>query len=349
MGDHCTNDILKWYGKNKRDLPWRQTRDPYAILVSEMMLCQTTVDTVLKYYDKFMARFPDVSALASASEDAVLSAWQGLGYYSRTRHLHEAAKQTAIAGTFPQTYEALKALPGIGDYIAGAVMSIAYDAPYPAVDGNVMRVIARLDGIAEDITSPSVRRQIARRVQEMMPPQNRGDFTQALMEMGALVCRPVSPDCAACPIRPQCKAYRQGIADKLPVKKPKSRPSTVNLWAVAVTTPRALLLEYRVNETLLKRMWGLPVIEKENGKTPEMLMSQKYAITLENGEMAGHVTHVFTHRRWEMDVIRFRLRKEAPVKGLEWVGWDELKDKPIPTAFQKVMDVLKKDDERNGA
>lgn len=349
--DDIAGRLLIWYQKNKRDLPWRRAHDPYAILVSEMMLCQTTVDTVLGYYDAFMARFPDVFALAAASEQAVLSTWQGLGYYNRARNLHKTAKQVkeASGGEFPKTYSGLTALPGVGAYIAGAVMSIAYNEPCPAVDGNVLRVISRLDGIVEDIASPSVRASIIARVREMMPKDHAGDFTQALMELGALVCRPQSPDCGDCPVKSRCAAYRQGVADKLPVRKQKSRPRAVKLWAVAALTPRSVLLEYRGHETLLANMWGLPVIEKKKGVSPESVMREKYALPLESsGETIGHVSHVFTHRRWEMDIICFRLDKEEAAEGLEWVRWEGLEDKPIPTAFKKAIDVIITDLERSG-
>ena len=349
MGDKRTNALLKWYNKNKRDLPWRHTRDPYAILVSEMMLQQTTVETVLRYYDAFLLQFPDVYKLSAASEEAVLSAWQGLGYYSRARNLHRSAKIVAeeFGGSFPQTYEDVIALPGVGAYIVGAVMSIAFDVPYPAVDGNVLRVLSRLDGIMGDVTSPAVRKDITARVQKMIPMKHAGDFTQSLMELGALVCRPVAPRCAVCPVGTYCTAYKKGIADQLPVKKKKARTQTVKLWAVAVTAPRSVLMQYRAGETLLKNMWGLPVIEKKKDVSLLSELKKRYALDMINGKKAGHVTHVFTHRRWEMDVVHFEIKDEIAVQGLEWIRWENLKDKPIPTAFKKVMDTLQKDMRRS--
>ena len=333
--------ILLWYQKNKRDLPWRHTHDPYAVLVSEMMLQQTTVDTVLRYYDAFMARFPDAAVLAAADESDVLHAWQGLGYYRRARNLHRAAKMIAQDGAFPDTYDAVRALPGVGPYIAGAVMSIAYDAPYPAVDGNVQRVIARIFGLHGDVTRPAVRRDIEARVKAMMPPGHAGDFTQALMELGALVCRPKAPDCPACPVRDACAARRDGNAEMLPVKAEKRRPVVVPLWAVVVVSPGAVLMEYRGESGLLARMWGVPLLERTGDTPPDVHVCDLLGIDAGRGRVIGRVTHVFTHRRWDMDVVVYTL-DDAPDTPLSWAAWDKLGELAIPTAFKKVLDVVQK-------
>lgn len=336
--------ILSWYQKNKRDLPWRRTHEAYAILVSEMMLQQTQVETVIGYYSAFMQRFPNVTALANADETEVLNYWQGLGYYNRARNLHRSAKlvMEQYGGKFPQTYEELIALPGVGPYIAGAVTSIAYNQPYSAVDGNVLRVVSRLFGIREDISKASVHRKITIHVKDMMPSQHAGDFTQALMELGALICKPISPDCAHCPVSTQCVAYREDAVQCIPVKKPKNKQRTVRLWVVAVQTSQLILLEYRKNETLLAKMWGLPIIEQSEDLETRFL--DKFAVALKDGKHIGHVTHVFTHQRWEMDIVEFCLSERVMVgQELEWVDWGQLDKKPIPTAFKKVLDIIKKE------
>ena len=244
-------------------------------------------------------------------------------------------------GELPATYAGWIQLPGVGPYIAGAVLSIAYHQPFPAVDGNVLRVIARIDGIREDIAQPSVRRKTADRVAEMMPREHAGDFTQALMEMGALVCTPADPDCKNCPVRGACAAYRQGEVGQIPFKKPKARPRPVKLWVIAAQTEHSILLEYRRHYNLLGNMWGLPVFEQKKGDKPETLAYHKYLLHLQEGRHIGHVSHTFTHQRWEMDVIGYHLPGETDTKGeLEWVSREQLAGKPIPVAFQKVLTII---------
>lgn len=336
-----TEAILNWYWSNKRDLPWRKTNDPYAVLVSEMMLQQTRVDTVISYYHRFIDKFPDVNVLAQADETEVLAMWQGLGYYSRARNLHKLAKQVAQKGSvFPDSYEGWRELPGVGPYIAGAVMSIAYNIPQPAVDGNVLRVISRIDASRVDIMSITARKEVIARVMEMIPEGHAGDFTQALMELGALVCKPTSPNCEACPVKETCKAYIQGVTDVIPVKKPKKKPITVKLYALAVCTNDSILLEKRKDEGLLAKMWGLPVVEKHKDMSAADAYQNFFGAVCE-GIILGHITHGFTHQRWEMEVVLFEA--ERPVDSndrMEWIRFDELKNKPIPTAFKKVLGVV---------
>ncbi len=341
-----TAKLLDWYRTNKRDLPWRKTSDVYAVLVSEMMLQQTTVDTVLGYYDRFLTRFPHVQSLAAANEEDVLDAWKGLGYYSRARNLHRLAKQVAEAGgAFPATLEGWRKLPGVGPYIAGAVTSIALGLPNAAVDGNVLRVFARVDGIGDDIMLPQTKKRVEERVQALIPHDATSDFTQALMELGALVCRPSSPDCDSCPVAANCMARERGLVDVLPVKKPKEKQQAEAMWVAVVMTPEAVLLEHRREDTLLARMWGLPIVVQQGDRSAEELLSEKYGVILSDGIPAGHATHVFTHRRWEMDIVRFEPEKEFPVSGaLEWVSWEQFERKPVPTAFMKVLRAARKED-----
>lgn len=333
--------LLAWYNANKRDLPWRRRSGAYAVLVSEMMLQQTTVETVLRYYEPFLKRFPDVHVLAAADEQEVLASWKGLGYYSRARNLHRIAKLivSEYSGVFPDSFDAWRKLPGVGPYMAGAVMSIAFGKAYPAVDGNVLRVFSRAFALREDITSPAARKQSEALVCGMMTQESAGDFTQALMELGALVCRPVSPDCAACPWHDDCLALREGIVDELPVKKPRAKVKTVALWAALIESDNEVLLHYRGSDTLLARLWGLPVANKHEGAAPETAFSKKYGLHLPKGEVMMHASHVFTHQRWEMDVIHYKLEKQAKPDNPEWefVSWESIDEKPIPTAFMKIL------------
>lgn len=333
-------ELLGWYESNKRDLPWRKASGVYAVLVSEMMLQQTRVDTVIGYYERFMARFPNAAALAAASEDEVLHAWQGLGYYRRARNLHAATKMvTENGGVFPQTQKEWLRLPGVGHYIAGAVMSIAQGLQQPAVDGNVLRVIARLMGSKDDIALPATRKVTEKIVRGMMPKGRPGDFTQALMELGALVCTPASPKCADCPLTLYCAAYRGGTTQDIPVKTKKARPKTVRLWAAAVIFGECILLEQR-GEGLLGGMWGVPVAAREDGSADDAL-SRQAGLTLYGGTHIGRVVHVFTHQRWEMDVMRYDVSGKACTdETLEWVRIDSLGSKAVPTAFKKVLALL---------
>jgi A/G-specific adenine glycosylase len=340
---NVTDLLLEWYGGNKRDLPWRYTRDPYAVLVSEMMLQQTRVDTVIGYYSEFMRRFPDVHALAGAPETDVLNAWKGLGYYSRARNLHRAAKRIVegYGGAFPDTLEGWRVLPGVWAYIAGAVMSIALGQPCAAVDGNVLRVISRIDGLRGDIASPAARRDVEERVQRVMPRDRTSDFTQALMELGALVCKPASPECGRCPVAAKCAALAQDAVQQIPVKTPKKAPREVKLYVAAVICGKTLLMERRGENTLLAGMWGLPTVESAEGETPEALFRERYALELEPGVSIGHTRHVFTHQRWEMDIRYYQTDKPFGAERLEWVQTEDIDKKPVPKAFQKVIDIFR--------
>ena len=340
-----TEKLLAWYDKNQRELPWRLRGGVYAVLVSEMMLQQTTVETVLRYYAPFMQRFPDIQALAAASEQQVLTAWQGLGYYARARSLHRIAWQIDERGAFPETHEAWLSLTGVGPYMAAAVMSIAFGLPYAAVDGNVMRVISRLYALSEDITRPSAKKAVTEHVQVLISASRAGDFTQALMELGALVCRPVSPACDACPLAAECLAYEQGVTDQIPVRAPRQKQRIVRLWVAVIEAQDSVALEYRDKHKLLARLYGLPVAEKDDGNTPEALFERAYGIALPRGEQAGSAVHVFTHLRWEMDILRFVLdeRTELPA-AWEWTSWAQISEKPIPAAFKKVLDIIRKED-----
>ncbi|WP_148134991.1 A/G-specific adenine glycosylase [Candidatus Formimonas warabiya] len=339
------NQILEWYGKNKRDLPWRQTKDPYRIWVSEIMLQQTRVDTVIGYYHRFLQRFPSIAALAEAKEEEVLSLWQGLGYYSRARNLHRAARLITdrYGGQFPHTYEEVRSLPGIGDYTAGAILSIAFDQPYAAVDGNVLRVITRLTGLEKDITRPETKKELSQMVRPMIPLAHSGDFSQGLMELGALVCLPLEPLCDQCPVQSLCTAYATGRQNELPVRKKRDKPLKTIFYRVAVIQDQdCLLLEHRRKETLLGQMWGFPLVEEGSARSLESLFWEKYGLKIKLGKNLGRVTHIFTHQVWQMDISSYLLLPgTAFASTLHWIPEEEQKNLAIPTAFRKVLQVIK--------
>ena len=244
-----TKAVLAWYDTGHRDLPWRHTTDAYRIWVSEIMLQQTRAETVVSYYERFLARYPTVYVLAKSSEEELLKYWEGLGYYSRARSLHKAAKQIVSqhGGRLPASVEALRALPGVGDYTAGAIASIAFGIPAAAVDGNVERVICRYFAIEETVGTPAVRRMITERVKALIPHDRPGAFSNAMMEMGATMCTPRNPACLLCPVRESCAGFKQGIAQELP-HKPKKKAQRVEHRAVLLVLCKDRVLIRRREE-----------------------------------------------------------------------------------------------------
>ena len=262
------NTLVAWYKQYRRALPWRKTKDPYRILVSETMLQQTRVETVIPYYRAFLERFPSVFALAKANEADVLKMWQGLGYYSRARNLQRLAQEVVDRheGRIPNDESRLCELPGVGEYTCGAVMSIAFDAPVPAVDGNVLRVMTRYLGIHLPIDKSSVRRQVRDVVAAWLQHVSPALLTQALMELGALVCVPRNPKCPDCPLREGCVAKRDSLTDVLPVKPKKKPRKLVDVFALWLETEQGVLVKQRPNEGLLAGLWQLPAAERDTGE-----------------------------------------------------------------------------------
>lgn len=326
--------LLAWYDQNRRSLPFRGTRDPYRIWVSEIMLQQTRTETVGAYYQRFLDRFPDVFSLAEAPEQDVLKCWEGLGYYSRARNLHKAAQAVVsrYQGVFPADAEALRALPGVGDYTAAAVASIAFDLPAPAMDGNLTRVLARFHGVREDVGIPSVKRHLAALARQDMPETRCGDFNQALMDLGATVCTPGTPDCGRCPLRVLCDACRAGDAEDLPVKAAAKPPTEVSL-AVALVTCRGRILMTQRKEALLKGLWVYPLID--GARTPAQVEKGLKALGVRAacGEALGTARHVFTHRVWQMTIFPCQAADAACREG-RFVSLSEMNALPLPTAMR---------------
>lgn len=258
--------LLDWYDKEKRDLPWRRTNDPYCIWVSEIMLQQTRVDTVIPYYFNFLSKFPDIASLADAHEDVLLKAWEGLGYYSRVKNMQKAAQQIVenYEGLFPNDPKEIATLKGIGPYTAGAVSSIAFQLPEPAVDGNVMRVMSRLFEIDADIAKPASRKIFEEIVRELIDPVRPGDFNQALMDLGSSICSPLNPKPEISPIKAFNAAYKHGTMHLYPVKSKAKRPVPMNLQSVIIQNKnKAFLLEKRPSKGLLADFWTFPLLQVE--------------------------------------------------------------------------------------
>lgn len=328
--------LLPWYDRCKRSLPWRDQSDPYATWVSETMLQQTRVETVLRYYPRFMARFPTVEALAEAPLEDVLKCWEGLGYYRRAQNLHRGAQQVVAEhqGQLPRTVEALRKITGIGPYTAGAIASIAFGVCTPAVDGNVIRVCSRVAGIREDVALPSVLRRISDTVQQWLPPERPGDFNQALMDLGASRCCPGTPDCASCPLAPLCDACALGDAEELPYKSRAAAPRAVPLDVALLIQDGRVLLRQRT-ETLLQGLWVFPLTEGHHtaaqltrSLTRQLNLACTYLRPL------GEARHVFTHQVWEMQLHLLTCSGAAPT-GYRFADLAELEALPIPTAMRR--------------
>jgi len=303
-------DLLRWYRANRRDLPWRRTRDPYAIWISETMLQQTRVETVIPYYERFLERFPTVEALADAEPDELMQLWAGLGYYSRARNLHAAAKTVAgeHGGRLPDDVDGLRTLKGVGPYTAGAIASIAFDRPRAVVDGNVMRVLTRVLDCRDDVGEPATRRRLWEVAEELARGPAPGDLNQGIMELGALVCTPRTPSCVACPVRAHCGAHAAGDPEAFPVKARREKPRRVEAVCGHFVRRGRLLVVRRPPEGLLGGLWELPGNDLGTGEAPEeglaRALHERLGLSAKNVVAAGRVGHVFTHRILTLHVFR---------------------------------------------
>ena len=319
--------LMDWYRRERRDLPWRETNDPYRILVSEIMLQQTRAQTVIPYYERFLERFPNVNALADAREAEVLTCWSGLGYYSRARNLQKAARAIASAGRFPIDYDGILELPGVGPYTAAAVASIAFNAPYAVVDGNVLRVIARLNDDGADVASSKTRARFQQIADEWMDPRHPGQFNQAMMELGATVCLPRTPRCLLCPAAQFCEGRKAGRQHELPVKRRKAAPRYIQMQVAIIEKKGAVLLRRRpAGASLMPGFWELPApgdlpawrLRETLGSFRHTITHHHYIVTVLSGTVA-HVPSGFRWRRNGLDriplttVARKALRLITPV------------------------------------
>ena len=322
-------EFVEWYEREKRNLPWRYNHDPYRIWISEIMLQQTRVDTVIDYFYRFMEWFPTIEELANAPEEKLLKAWEGLGYYSRARNIQAAAKQimSEFGGEMPQTVAEISSLKGIGPYTTGAIASIAFDLPEPAIDGNVMRVVSRLFCIEEDIAKASSRKVFDEAVRSIIDEEHPGEFNQAFMDLGSAICTPTSPKCEICPIQSFCLANKRGIQTNFPVKTKKAKPKDVYYVAAAIQDQAgSFYLEKRTSQKLLADMWTFPLIEVTLERYQEL--QQEWASVVDNQpnlfdellvaekqidlpfahqetvvwqkRHLGEVVHVFSHLKWHV-------------------------------------------------
>lgn len=329
--------LLAWYRENARDLPWRKTEDPYHIWVSEIMLQQTRVAAVLGYYARFLEAFPSVEALAAAPEDQLMKLWEGLGYYSRARNLQKAAKAVAELGAFPDTYEGLLALPGIGDYTASAIASAAFGRREAAVDGNVLRVVTRVTDCHDDILDPKVKKSVREQVQAVMPERAEEIriFNQATMELGATVCVPNGPPrCGECPARDFCLGRIRNTAEVLPVKKPKKARKAEEKTVFLFLRDGRVALRKRPDTGLLAGLWEFPNVE--GTLTEETAPGTVSAWGLEPKAWKNKLTakHIFTHVEWHMTGYTLEAAGGGPPEW-EWVDAEGLAAHAVPSAFAR--------------
>lgn len=333
--------LLSWYDLNARKLPWRETRDPYCIWVSEIMLQQTRVETVKPYYERFIKQIPDISALARISWEELSKLWEGLGYYSRVRNMQKAARMICddFAGVFPCDYASIRKLPGIGSYTAGAIASIAFDLPFPAVDGNVLRVIARLMADDRDILLPQVRKEVEETLKDVYPKQRCGDFTQSLMELGALICVPgAAPKCEICPLAFMCEANKNNTQADYPIRRKKAEKKKQTITVVLLQQDSHFALRKRNENGLLKGLWEPINFEGEFSRPEIEEKLQNMGVTVKKIERLPDQKHIFTHIEWKMKVYAAECSTKADNLLFVWADREELDCKyTLPTAFSKLF------------
>ncbi|GGC76087.1 A/G-specific adenine glycosylase [Enterococcus wangshanyuanii] len=366
-------EFIDWYEKEKRNLPWRVNLDPYRIWISEIMLQQTRVDTVIDYYYRFMEWFPTIKDLAEAPDDRLLKAWEGLGYYSRARNLKVAAQQimTEFDGQMPQMIDEIRQLKGIGPYTAGAIGSIAFQLPEPAIDGNVMRVVSRLFEINDDIAKASSRKVFEEAMYKIIDRERPGDFNQAMMDLGSAICTPTSPKCEECPIQKYCLSYGMNTMTEYPVKSKKQKPKDVYyVGGIIENNQQEFLLEKRDAKGLLANMWLFPIeevskerfefLQKSRVKEEQQLsleFEEPLLVAEENSEIfekypkvvwqkrnLGEVVHIFSHLKWH--ILVFYGRQTGPISindNQNWTTPEEFSNYVFPKPQQKMVELYQKE------
>jgi A/G-specific adenine glycosylase len=355
--DEVRGRLLAWYGEAKRYLPWRADRDPYRILVSEAMLVQTTVAAVVPYFERFLRAFPDFEALARADEDEVVKAWEGLGYYRRARQLHAAARQVVErhGGAMPDDPAAVLALPGVGRYMAGAILSQAFDRPEPILEANSQRVLARLLAWDGDLRAGATKSRLWEAAARLVPPQEAGEFNQGLMELGALVCTPRSPRCLVCPLSNQCEAKRLGLQDEIPKVGPRPAPLAVSEACAVVAAGGKVLMIRRRPPGLWAGFWEFPTIHKGGadpaGRSfgepvdPAEGVERLTRIRIRLGDLATTLTFGVTKHRVTLDVYRATATPAEPTPGpgfseARWIEPGELSDLTLSSASRRVASAV---------
>ncbi|MEK3976432.1 A/G-specific adenine glycosylase [Psychrobacillus sp. FSL K6-1267] len=338
--------LVSWFLEEKRDLPWRKTKDPYKIWVSEVMLQQTKVDTVIPYYERFISKYPSLESLAEAEEGELLKEWEGLGYYSRARNLQAGVREVVeeYNSVVPNNRKEISKLKGVGPYTAGAVLSIAYDIPEHAVDGNVMRVLSRILLIKEDIAKQKTKKLFEEAVMNLMFKDNPSAFNQGLMELGAIICTPTKPKCLLCPVREYCSAFYEGVQEELPIKTINKKTKLHKMKAVVIQrNDGKILLEKRPSKGLLANMWQFPMVELPTSThTVEEVVELDYGVEIQKGKELIAFKHIFSHLVWEIESFEAKLMNEKKISlNSQWYSIEEVNNQPMPIPVLKMWNAWK--------
>lgn len=334
--------LLQWYKNNKRILPWRLDKDPYHVWISEIMLQQTRIEAVKEYYKRFMQELPTIQDLAEISEDQLLKLWQGLGYYNRARNLQKSAKiiMSDYHGVFPNQYEQILSLPGIGEYTAGAIGSICFSLKRPAIDGNVLRVMMRLQNCYDNIDSVMTRNKVKQQLLDIMP-ENSGDFNEAIMELGETICLPnTMPKCDICPLSSFCHANKNSTQLNIPIKEDKKLKKIENYTVLLFIDKNKVAIMKRQENGLLHNLWQFPTMEKINSKKELIDWLNKHKIEIDKIVLGNNYKHVFTHKIWDNQIYIVYVKNS--ISQYTWVTLEQLeKEFAIPTAFMPVVEEYK--------
>lgn len=337
--------LISWYEKNKRDLPWRSTRDPYAIWLSEVILQQTRVNQGMAYYFRFLELFPTVFDLANASEEVVLKAWQGLGYYSRARNLHATAKIVAgpMAGHFPSTSQGLRTLKGVGDYTAAAIASFCFDECIPVLDGNVQRVAARLVALEEAVDKPKGKAHLMQLLKEWIPESQPATFNQAMMELGALVCTPQKPSCTECPLQSQCSAFALGRQNDFPIKSAKTKVTDLWMYYIVALSGEQILVRHRQHSGIWKGLFDFPSVDTAGPLSlDDVFQHWKKERNLKDAPVMiappVELTHILSHRRVHAVFLKCSIDYPIePSEGEKWIGLDRFSSLGVSRLVDRYM------------
>ena len=336
------NSIITWYLNDHRDLPWRNTTDPYKIWISEIMLQQTQVNTVIDYFNRFVKHLPTVEALANIDDETLMKLWEGLGYYRRARNLKKAAQMIVhnFEGVLPKEHKSILTLSGIGPYTAGAILSIAYNLPYAAIDGNVIRVYSRLFKIEEEVDRNDIKKVIDELGDKLVSLNNPSAYNQGLMELGALVCTPQNPKCEVCPVIAYCESNKVGIQNQLPRKKPKKKASAFTFDLCLIENDAHLLVIKRPEKGVLGGLWSLPQVERQKNQNDIInWIFKTYALSVKPKGAFQKETHIFTHQKWNMRYKQFEVKENTIKTDLEyrWIPINDLGQLAFPTAYLKIL------------
>jgi A/G-specific adenine glycosylase len=341
MFQSITVELLNWFSNNKRDLPWRKTKDPYRIWLSEIIFQQTRINQGMTYYNKFITCFPDIHSFASATEDELLKLWQGLGYYSRARNMLKTAQLIVdeFKGVFPMDYSKLLALKGIGEYTASVIMSVCFDKPYPVIDGNVNRLISRLFNIQEFVDKPAGKKLILSRVSELIDKNQPGDFNEAMMDFGALICTPQNPGCTSCNLQKYCLSYKKGNVEKLPLKSPKRKSKHRNLNYVLIHSNEEILIQQRKAKDIWQHLYELPLIELEpNQELNHKQLERNLGCKVNDLNLIFKVNHKLTHQ--DLAISFYKVDLENLPEGFITVKTWDLANYAFPKPLKKFLSDL---------